>query len=137
MRSNNVAMEELHLQRRETKIKRDFEERERGLTNLRREVEEQEKYLEEKIRKMEEEKQSLMESVLCQGEQGEVGQQNLVAIQLCIVTPGTPGTEDGHSDKDSDKQQHIHTVEKGKLLTYLYYKVKAFLVLAYTLFCWF
>ena len=41
-----------------------------------------------------------------------VGQHNLVAIQLCIVTPETPGT--GHSDKASDEQQHLDTLEKGK-----------------------
>ena len=114
MRSNNVAMEELHLQRRETKIKKEFEERERGLRNLRREVEEQEKYLDEKIRKIQEEKRSLMDSVMCQGGQG------LLAIQLCIITPGTPGTpetpEPGHNDRASDTQKHLDTLEKGKLL---------------------
>ena len=112
LRANNVAMEELHLRRRETKIKKEFDERERGLRNLRREVEEQEKFLDEKMRKIEEEKRSLINSVMSQGE-GEgmvvVGQQNLVAIQLCIVTPENPGT-----DKASDEQQHLDTLEKGK-----------------------
>ena len=112
LRANNVAMEELHLERKETKIKREFEERERGLQNLRREVEEQERYLEEKIRQIEEEKRSLIEGVMSQEgeEEGDRRQQNhLVAIQLCIVTPGA-----GHSEKSSDKQQlHLDTVEKG------------------------
>ena len=117
LRANNVAMEELHLRRRETKIKKEFDERERGLRNLRREVEEQEKFLDEKMRKIEEEKRSLIESVV--GEGVVVGQQSLVAIQLCIVTPGTPGSPEtpgtGHSDKASDNQQHLHSLEKGKL----------------------
>ena len=112
MRANNVAMEELHLERKETKIKREFEERERGLQNLRREVEEQERYLEEKIRQIEEEKRSLIEGVMSQEgeEEGDRRQQNhLVAIQLCIVTPGS-----GHSEKSADKQQlHLDTVKKG------------------------
>ena len=113
LRANNVAMEELHLKRKETKIKREFEERERGLQNLRREVEEQEKYLEEKIRQIEEEKRILIEGVMSQeegeGEEDRRQQSHLLAIQLCIVTPGA-----GHSEKSSEKQQlHLDTVKKG------------------------
>ena len=108
-------MEELHLERKESKIKREFEEREAGLRHLRREVEEQEKYLEEKIRQIEEEKRSLVEGVMSQEaeegqeEEGRRQQNHLVAIQLSIVTPGS-----GHSEKSSNKQQlHLDSVEKG------------------------
>ena len=109
LRANNVAMEELHLQRKETKIKQDFEQREGELWNLRREVEEQEKYLEEKIKQIEEEKRSLMESVISQEGEGEGRvQPHLLAIQMCILTPSS-----GNSEKSSDKQQHLDDVKKG------------------------
>ena len=110
LRANNVAMEELHLQRKETKIKQDFEQREGELRNLRREVEEQEKYLEEKIKQIEEEKRSLMESVISQEGEGEGRvQSHLLAIQMCILTPSS-----GNSEKPSDKQHHLDNVEKGR-----------------------
>ena len=115
MRANNVAMDQLHLQRRESKIKKEFEERERDLRNLEREVEEQAKCVEEEIRKLKE-KGNLINSLMCPGGQG--GQhvhRNMLAIEVSIVPPGTAKT--GHSNKAPDRQESLmeNDHDEGKL----------------------
>ena len=88
MRANDLAMEELHLERKETRILREYQERERHLMILKKEVEEQEGYLEEKLRKIEEEKRSVVSSLMYRGLAGEgvESQQGLLALQLLIIT---------------------------------------------------
>ena len=114
LRANNIAMDQLHLERKESKIKKEFEEREKDLRHLEREVEEQAKCLEEEIRKMKE-KGNLINSLMCPGGQGGGGHHNKVAIEVSIVPPGTAKT--GHSEKAPDRQEDLmeNDHDEGKL----------------------